>query len=188
MALRVLALSGKRFAGKDTLAAIVGELARARGRTLATFAFADESKRAFAAELAGEVELERLLRDRAYKEAWRPRLTAFTVAALGRDPLAFCRAVAERVAATPEPVMITDLRLRGEHESLRARFALRVIRVSRPDALRAASGWRRVPEVDDHPTETELDDPALWDEELVNDGDLAGLRARALARADAWLG
>lgn len=187
MARRVLALSGKRFAGKDTVAALTVELARERGLSLATFAFADESKRGLAAQLGAEVELDRLLRERAYKEAWRPRLTAFTVAALARDPLVFCRAVADRAAATAGPVMITDLRLRAELVHLRARFELRVIRVTRSDAGRSSSGWQPSPAVDGHATETELDDPALWDEEIVNDAELAALRARVHARVAAWL-
>lgn len=188
---RVLALSGKRFAGKDTLAATLGELARERGVALATYAFAGESKRLFV-ELqrssGADVSLDRLLHDRAYKEAWRPRLTEFTVASLAADPLIFCRAVADRIAANDDRAVITDLRLRLEVEHLRRRFSLYVLRVSRPDASRAASGWHYSQQADAHPTETELDDPSLWDEELVNDGTIERLRERAAAGFTRWLG
>lgn len=187
---RVLALSGRRFAGKDTLAGVLVALARERGAALTTYAFAAESKRLLVAEMRAQgvdVELERLLHDRGYKEQWRPQLTACTVAALERDPLIFCRAVAERIASSAEAAVITDLRLRGEVEYLRSRFTLHVLRVQRPDPLRAAAGWRETVGVDDHPTETSLDDPALWDEVVANDSDLVALRGRAQARLDTWL-
>ena len=197
---RVLAFSGKRYAGKDTLAGEVVAQACARGVEVRTYAFAGESKRMFVGWQAGrgvEVELGRLVGDRAYKEAWRPKLTEFTVAALREDPLVFCRAVADRIAAEEGFAVVTDLRLRLEVEHLRSRFALRVVRVERPDALREAAGWRWTAGVDDHPTETELDEPGLWDEVFVNDGTRGertglhgppGLAMAVAGRLPAWLG
>lgn len=187
---RVLALSGRRFAGKDTLAGLLVALAGERGVALKTYAFAAESKRLLVAEMRAQgvdLELERLLHDRGYKEQWRPQLTACTMAALQRDPLVFCRAVADRIAGSDGAAVIADLRLRGEVKHLRARFDLYVLRVTRPDPLRAAAGWRETSGVDDHPTETALDDPSLWDEVVANDGDLELLRARADTRLNAWL-
>jgi len=108
---RLLAVSGKRFSGKDTFAAALVEHARRRGVTLATYAFADQSKRLFVAEEAQRgvtVDLARLLGDRAYKEQWRPRLTAFTVAAIAADPLVFCREVVRRVEASPQAVAMGE--------------------------------------------------------------------------------
>lgn len=178
----LLAISGKRFSGKDTFAAMLVERARARGVTLTTHAFAAESKRMFVEDRrrAGvEVDLERLTRDRAYKELWRPELTRFTVDAIARDPLVFCREVADRIERSPELALVTDLRLGLELRELRARFSLRVIRMERPDSLRAASGWRYDPAADTHHTETELDDPSLWDVIVRNDVDESALRVRA---------
>jgi phosphomevalonate kinase len=134
------------------------------------------------------VDLLRLQGDRAYKEAWRPQLTDFTVAALDRDPQVFCRAVADRIAESEQVAVVTDLRLRVEVALLRSRFALHVVRVTRSDSLRAASGWQYTPAVDEHTTETQLDDPALWDEEVRNDGTLAQLDEVVAARLGAWLG
>ncbi len=188
---RVVAISGKRFAGKDTLAGEVVSQARARGVTVGVHAFAAESKRMFVAWQAARgvtVELARLLGERAYKEAWRPQLTEFTVAALRRDPLVFCEAVADRIAAVDEVAVISDLRLRLEVAHLRSRFALHVVRVTRSDVMREGSGWRWTAGVDDHSTETELDDPGLWDEEIVNDGTLAELGSRVAGRVAAWVG
>lgn len=184
---RLLALSGKRFAGKDTVAGLVCALAAERGLEVACFAFADESKRAFAASLGGAVSAERLRSERAYKEAWRPRLTEFTSAALARDPLVFCRAVAERAAGRPGPSIVSDLRLPAELEHLRGRFDVWLVRVSRSPSERARSGWVYSPAADEHATETALDDPSYWDEELDNSGDLAALRDQVAGRLRGWL-
>jgi phosphomevalonate kinase len=177
---RILCLSGKRFSGKDTLARLLCEEAARRGSELAPWAFADQSKRMFAARHP-EVELAKLSSDRAYKEKWRPELTRFTVEAIGADPLVFVREVARQLEADPRPPLITDLRLKLELDWLRPRFDLLLVRLERPDALRAASGWSFDAAKDRHPTETELDDRALFDEVVVNDGTEAQLAERAAA-------
>jgi phosphomevalonate kinase len=175
---RVLGLSGKRFSGKDTLAAMLVARAAARGLRLVTHAFAAESKRLFA-QREPRVELERLLGERDYKERWRPALTAFTVESLAADPLVFCRSVADRIAGSADAALVTDVRLRVEVAHLRERFDLALLRLTRSDAARAASGWSYAASVDEHHTETELDDPSLWDEVISNDGTLDDLAARA---------
>ncbi len=187
----LLAISGKRFSGKDTFAALLVESARTRGAELTRHAFAAESKRMFVDDRrrAGVgVDLDRLTSYRAYNERWRPELTRFTVDAIARDPLVFCREVADRIERSPERALVTDLRLALELRELRRRFALRVIRMERPDALRATSGWRYDPAVDGHHTETELDDPSLWDAVVRNDVGASELRAQADAIIAAHLG
>lgn len=182
-AMQVVCLSGKRFSGKDTLARLMVEAARRRGIELATYAFAAESKRMFAAARP-EIELARLLDDRAYKETWRPQLTQFTVDALARDPLVFVREVMRRIEeAGDRPALITDLRLRLELDHLRGRGHGRgtphVVRLLRSDARRAASGWSFDAAKDTHHTETELDDPSLWTATIDNNGSEADLAAHA---------
>jgi phosphomevalonate kinase len=169
--MRVLCISGKRFAGKDTLARLMVEAAQRRGIALATYAFAAECKRMFAARHP-EVDLARLLDDRDYKEAWRPQLTQFTVESLAEDPLVFVREVMKRIDG---PSLITDLRLRLELDHLKPY----VLRITRSDANRTAAGWRYDAAKDTHHTETELDDPALWDEQVPNDGSIGELEGRA---------
>ncbi len=178
----LLCISGKRFSGKDTFAAALQKAAAASGLGCQSWAFAGESKRLFVAEqarLGVSVDLDRMIFDREYKETWRPQLTAFTVAALARDPQVFVRAVAARIEADPRPGIVTDLRLRLEIEFLQPRFELVIVRLARSDAARAASGWVADPAKDLHHTETELDDPALWTTTVDNDGELAVLEARA---------
>lgn len=179
---RLLAITGKRFTGKDTLGALLVERAAAHGVKLETYAFAAECKRMFVLQEAVRgvvVDLDRLQRDRQYKELWRPQLTAFTMESLAEDPLAFCRSVANRIEASSSPSLVTDVRLRLEIEHLRPRFDLHLVRIARSDASRATSGWTYLPAVDDHETETQLDDASLWDEVITNDGPLAELGAKA---------
>lgn len=181
--MRVLCISGKRFAGKDTLARLLVEAAGRRGVTLATYAFAGESKRMFASARP-EIDLARLLDDRAYKETWRPQLTQFTVESLAADPLVFVREVMRRIEA---PALITDLRLRLELDHLRAVCEPHVVRITRSDEHRAASGWQFDAAKDTHHTETELDEPALWSEVVPNDGTVVELAARADELVNRWL-
>lgn len=178
----LVCISGKRFSGKDTFAGFLLEAARRRGITLASYAFAAESKRMFAASRPG-VDLARLLDDRAYKEQLRPELTQFTVDAIAADPLVFCREVVRRIDAAGTHALITDLRLELELEHLRSRSP-HVIRIQRPDASRAAAGWSYDAAKDTHHTETELDDPAMWSEVVDNAGTLDELAARADQVAD----
>lgn len=127
----LLALSGKRFSGKDTLAALLVESAARRGITLETAAFAGESVEAGA---------HRLHRRSAGR---RPaRVLSFG----GREDRA------------PAGACARDGR-----------------------AARATSGWRYTAGVDDHHTETELDDATLWDEVVTNDGSIDDLRVKAEA-------
>ena len=76
--------------------------------------------------------------------------------------------------------------MRLEIEHLRPRFDLHLVRIARSDASRATSGWTYLPAVDDHETETQLDDVSLWDEIIENDGSLVDLGTQAdalIARA-----
>lgn len=191
--MRVLALSGKRFSGKDTFAAALVRHGLAIGVEVVPHAFAAESKRllvARQAELGVAVDLERLTTDRSYKEQWRSKLTELTVAAIAADPLVFCRAVADRIDRQTKPhvvPLVTDVRLLLEVTHLRARFDLWLVRIARGEEARARSGWLPDPSADAHRTETELDDPALWDERALNDGDLDALDVRAGEVLRAWL-
>lgn len=181
----VMAVSGKRFSGKDTLADAIEARALSLGVPLVRAGFATECKRAFveAEAAAGRaLELDRLLGDRAYKEAHRAALTAFTERALAADPLVFVHRVLARIGAGPG--LVTDLRLRAELDALRARSELLAVRVERPRAHREASGFVYAPATDEHFTETQLDDERGWSARLVNDGSLDAWRAQGGALAE----
>ncbi|RYE82035.1 MAG: hypothetical protein EOO75_21315 [Myxococcales bacterium] len=190
---RVLALSGKRFVGKDTLGALLVERARAHGITLERVALADESKRAFVEDEARQgrhVDLARLLGDRSYKESVRPRLSRYTEDALARDRHVFCRRVLGRPAGPGAALLLTDLRLASDAAFLRAACRSYLVRLRCDDATRQRLGWHHDPVVDTHWTETDLDDHPDWDEVVDNPGDMVGLGlladgvlARYVARA-----
>lgn len=188
---RVLAISGKRYSGKDTFARDLGLAAQRRGLTLQTHAFAFESKRMFVEherrEHGAHVELDRLQDDRAYKEIWRPKLTELTTTSIARDPLVFCRAVADRIASEEATALVTDMRLRLEVEHFRSRFDLHLVRLTRSDEERAKSGFVYDAKADTHYTETDLDDASLWDEVVTNDGSLDELAQKAEAVLERWL-
>jgi phosphomevalonate kinase len=171
---RVVAISGKRFSGKDSFAAMIA----GHVPGVVTYAFAAESKRLFVETHPG-IDLALMLSDRDYKEKNRPALTAFTVAALARDPLVFARSVGDRIEASREAALVSDMRLRVELLHFRSRFDLHLVRLTRSDGARAASGWVRSESVDGHHTETELDDPSLWDEVVSNDGSMEELARHA---------
>jgi phosphomevalonate kinase len=184
--IRIIALSGKRFTGKDTFADALLAEAASLGVTIPKGAFATECKRAFieAERSQGrELDLERLLGERAYKEQHRPALTAFTERSLAQDPLVFVR----RVLTCFEPFgcgLISDLRLRVELDFLRQHTDLLAVRLERAAPHRAESGWRFTPGTDDHWTETELDAEQGWGLVLHNDGSREAWmgQAEALAR------
>lgn len=181
----IVALSGKRCTGKDTLADAIEALAGERGVPLRRCAFASECKRAFADEQAARgasVDLEKMARDRGYKEEIRPALTAFTERALAADPLVFFHRV--MVGVGPGPGLLTDLRLRLELDALRPRARLLSVRVERPLQLREASGFRPDPAADGHFTETDLDEEKGWDLRLINDGSIEAWRGQAAAVVD----
>ncbi|MFO0662154.1 MAG: hypothetical protein U0165_20320 [Polyangiaceae bacterium] len=176
----VLAISGKRFSGKDTLAAAIEKQAARRGLALRRRAFADACKQAFCRSLEVRgVQLDPTLlsTDRNTKEAWRPELTRFTEEQLAVDPQVFARQILDEDHA--ETVLISDLRLRTEIECLISESQPIFVRLTRSDASRAASGWVFTPGVDTHRTETELDTWNGWDEQVTNDGTLEALDQRA---------
>ena len=177
----IIALSGKRFAGKDTFAdALIARL-HALGVSLPKGAFATECKRAFAEDehtQGREVDVNRLLNERAYKEQLRPTLTAFTERSLAQDSLVFVRGVLARFAPFGCG-LISDLRLQLELDFLRQHTQLLSVRLERSDQHREESGWRFTPGTDDHRTETELDHEKSWGLVLSNDGSLDEWKAQA---------
>jgi phosphomevalonate kinase len=181
----LIALSGKRFTGKDTFADALIARARMLGITLPKGAFATECKLAFVEDERAqgrEIDAARLIGERAYKEQLRPALTAFTERSLAKDPLVFVR----RVLTHFEPFgcgLISDLRLQLELDFLRQSTDLFAVRLERTAQHRAESGWSFTPATDHHRTEIELDHEKSWELVLSNDGSLEHwkLQAEALA-------
>jgi phosphomevalonate kinase len=177
----IIALSGKRFAGKDTFADALLARLSALGMSLPKGAFATECKLAFVAyerTQGREVDVERLLGERTYKEQLRPALTDFTERSLRRDPLFFVRGAMARF----EPFgcgLISDLRLQLELDFLRQHTNLLSVRLERTAQHRAESGWRFTLGTDDHRTETELDNEKNWGLVLSNNGSLHKWRGQA---------
>lgn len=144
----LIALTGKRKAGKDTVAGLIQELEP----SIQTFSFAAALKDAYAAEF----RVDRcLLDDPLEKEKYRrglQQLSEVWKEKFGED--IFAQMVADEVSVLSCPTMITDLRFFIELETIRWMKPI-ILHVSAPDYLRRKRGW--VPgEVDKHSSETEM--------------------------------
>lgn len=141
-------ISGRRCAGKDTVAEILlGRLGPMGGTRVA---FADLVKRE-AADKHG-LDLERLLdnsrESREYKEEHRTKLIALAMEARERDPDHWVALAWKRYQNTPI-VVVSDWRFDNETAYLRARVGHVIcVRVEAADGDRAARGWMPNPAVD----------------------------------------
>ena len=148
---RVVALSGKRYAGKTTLA---NALVAHATHPLQVVHLSTAIKKDYFHEQHTGFVLER-----ARKEEHRARMIAYAERARADDSHYWCRRAWEALAAAPATVLVTDVRRASDLEFWRAHAsAVTVVRVECGDAERTRRGWTSVPGVDDVPSETGLDD------------------------------
>lgn len=171
-------ISGKRKSGKTYIAN--KRAAEATYVECKQFAHADAAKR-MAAEKYG-LDAERLIRDNDYKEQHRSKIIEVCDAARAENPLVFCQKLRAEIEAWADDqehggvALITDLRLSAEYTFWR-NFADDMdweffhTHVTASDDTRRARGWVFTPGVDDHYTETELeqDQSIIPDEVIRND-------------------
>lgn len=133
----IILLSGKRFSGKDTIAAKLPNLTRV--------SIADTMKKEFM-KLHPTIDLF----DREQKEAHRSDLMKFT----HQYPLSHW------IKLTPyqDRCIVTDIRTHEEIQFLKSKFQdVKVVRISVGDSAREKRGWKYDPKYDDTYLETELD-------------------------------
>ena len=158
---RVVLLSGKRFSGKTHLAnALVrhvdgGDAPRLQVRHLST-----AIKDGYWAQ-AGEGEGDR--ESREVKERHRARMIAHGDAARARDPYHWCRRLWEGLAPAPSTVLVTDARRASDVAFFRRCACATLVRLEADDATRRARGWAHDPAVDEHESETGLDEGTAYD-------------------------
>ena len=164
---RVVALSGKRYAGKTTLAdALVAHAAHPLQVVhLSTAIKADYFRD------------EDLVLERARKEEHRARMIAHAERAREDDPHVWCRRAWETLQAAPTTILVTDVRRASDLAFWRAYARTTAVRVECTDAERARRGWAFAPGVDDVPSETGLDD-ASFDLTLDQTYDAAAVARR----------
>lgn len=163
-------ISGKRYAGKDTVAERFRCQLAAQGRDVVLTSFAEAVKRE-AARLY-DLDVDKLLAPptdaeaRAYKEEHRHLL--IKVGMEGRAEDTTCWAVKVWQAhSSREVVVISDWRFPDEEVRLRRLGAMVIrVRVHARDHARAQRGWKYNAAVDDSPSETALDGnfdvPIMW--------------------------
>lgn len=179
---RVWAISGKRFSGKDTLAALLVRKLNERNLVARRFALADACKEGFVAEqktLGIEIDLPRLMTERSYKELWRNKLTEYTEKVLSQDPTLFVKAVVEQ-ARIVDIAILSDLRLMAELNYLQENTECKLIRINRSDDSRRQSGWCFDRDKDLHRTECELDLFRAWDCKIDNNTSIKELEQKVL--------
>lgn len=158
-------VSGRRYAGKDTLADCLARAFREHHPHLTVLrtAFAAALKRDYATCFTADgVSLERLLTDAAYKELHRGALIRWGTEARAREPAVWARHVYEHaVSANPRPavVIVSDWRFHNEARFLAAKDGVEVLcfRVCANDQVRRERGWQYDAAVDLDASETELD-------------------------------
>lgn len=163
-------ISGKRYAGKDTVAEIFRRQLAAQGRDVALTSFAEAVKRE-AARLY-DLDVDKLLAPhddaeaRAYKEEHRHQLICVGMDGRVRDPGQWTRKVWAS-HSSHQVVIVSDWRFPDEPSLLEQLGAMVVrVRVHANDSTRNARGWTYNPAVDKSPSETALDNtisvPSMW--------------------------
>jgi len=178
----VIGFSGKRFAGKDTLAKFVTEYISSEypSHTYVVFPLASAFKLEFAQQHM--LDFEKLLHDREYKESHRKQMNEFFQRTFPTDPRRFCRAaLAYAKQKQANVLIITDVRLKSDVKNLTelAQGRLVLIRVQASDAKRNSFGWVFDAIIDEHKTEIDLDSYDTWNRVIDNNGSLEDLKAIA---------
>jgi phosphomevalonate kinase len=151
----VVLISGRRGSGKDYFAE---HLQKLLAPGCERRAFADAVKVKAAEQL--RLDYKRLMEDRDYKEAHRAQLIEFAESKkmwLGNDYWAQQLLVAPIAA---DYLVVSDWRFEAEYEAIKNTAGVRVVtvRIEVPLKTWMARGFHYNAAVDEHPSETELDD------------------------------
>lgn len=149
-------ISGKRYAGKDSVANILSEMLEDSWSA----SFASTLKRE-CADLHG-LDYDRLMVDRSYKEEHRLTLIAHGAMRRAEESAYWVRKTFELFSGTTMPVIVSDHRFANESAWLAAQPSVRLvtIRVTATDCIRSQRGWIFKQGVDDDASEIELDSSA----------------------------
>lgn len=166
----VVTVTGKRVSGKTRYTEVLEARLHALGVETRAFAFADAIKH-MTAERFG-LDAQRLIADRDYKEAHRHHIILVADQCRAKDPDVFInRVLADMSAWEQQPAregrpirvaIVSDCRMKKELHAV-GQYAFRQkwdcvsVCVRAKDATRKRRGWAYKAEIDDHPTETDLD-------------------------------
>lgn len=165
--LHVFLLSGKRYAGKDTVANFMKRSFESRGRRCELLSIADSCKIDFA-KLNG-LDADKMINDREYKELHRNDLTDYYRSVIEHDRLAYEKLVVDRInrlnVDEHDYVVVRDVRLLSGMNcllnGLNDHHVTRV-RIECSDENREKRGWKKT-DYDYSFAETGLDLYDKWD-------------------------
>jgi phosphomevalonate kinase len=173
----VVIFCGRRFAGKDWLAAIVrdtlGALLRdASGENVSVASISDSTKYAYAKETPG-IEADRLIQDRAYKERHREGLTAFYERKKSQDVSFEAKCFVDLVQSEPADILLlTGVRDGLDYARRLAGRPVLFVHVTATDESKQSRGWiGPTPTIDDSNGESKADSmpTSFWDLVYEND-------------------
>ena len=174
--MRVILLSGKRFAGKDEVKQILlGLLSNSVGLSLA-----DECKRMYAED--NNLDSNRLIGDRDYKEIYRNGLTEFYQKSLTKDEFFFESYVESIIKTTvADIIIIADIRTQNNLKYFRKMFGINCIsiRINSSIEEKCKRGWIET-NYDTSSIEIGLDSVDDWDYTILNNGTLNDLNKNTL--------
>lgn len=154
--MKVVVLSGKRYAGKDALAAIIQQ----QHPNWVITPIAQACKAEYA-ETSG-ADFDRLMNDQAYKELHRKGIIQVADNRRHENPEHWISLTLLKHQDCPG-VIISDMRFMAEYNYIRAQHPeARFVRVVASEEVRMTRGWKYDSKIDDSPTETCFDEWRSW--------------------------
>lgn len=172
-------ISGKRCAGKDTLACLLQRYIP----SATILGFADILKREYAATINPtlvEMIVQRLKTEYSYKEDHRQGLIDMGRREKDRYGEDVWVRKLESATANSGMVIVPDMRFRYEFQNeIFSKLNSITIRVNATVETRSGRGWRYDEKIDTHETEVGLDDEKRFDVVVRNDSTTEALRVEA---------
>ena len=167
----LFAISGKRFTGKDYFTSLLAKELSKININVNILTLANQLKKHYSENF--NLDYEKLLSDRAYKEAHREEMTKFYLNTSKTNPLIFCQKALETIKGfknekTMNIYILSDLRHKFELEFFKQflqkiDISLILIRLECSNEIKEKRGWKFIREIDENITEIDLDDYKEWD-------------------------
>lgn len=176
----LILISGKRYSGKDVLAASIDNELCQLGFRVVIRSTALSLKTRFCKEYG--LDLASFLNDRAYKESYRDRLTKFTLNHSQEENIKSFIESLDPDLNTNDFIILSDLRTKLDTKAIRSKFKALTIRVSADDKVRTARGYKES-QYDTSLFETDLDNEN-FDFYITNESSLEELNKKARLLAE----
>jgi len=153
---RVLLLSGKRYAGKTTLAERLQRLIAAEQLETQFINISDSVKQSFCS--VHGIDFEELMSTRSTKERYRREMIQFMEERRASDGnYVWCREAWKRMRLNPRIVVVTDARRPCDVDFFRTSSDVTYVRIECCEKVRQSRGWEFESGIDDTVSETGLD-------------------------------